>query len=45
VIYRQREVLDAVYIRHWLRAFAEILDRPEMLNLFEKPWRKAQGKS
>ena len=40
VVYRQRERLDAAYIRRWLREFSDLLARPEILDRFETPWRK-----
>lgn len=40
VVYRQRDMLDEGYIRQWLKEFADILYRPEILGYFEYPWRK-----
>ena len=40
IVYRQRDALDVNYIRRWLRDFADILAKPDILELFEKPWRK-----
>jgi hypothetical protein len=43
VVYRQRATLDAAYIRLWLRGMAEVLDRPEIIELFERPWARVEG--
>ena len=40
IIYRQRKALDVAAIRRWLRAFAELLDNPEISERFERPWRR-----
>lgn len=40
ILYRQRNALDTAIIRRWLRAFAEILDNPEIVERFERPWRR-----
>jgi hypothetical protein len=40
IVYRQRDILDESYIRQWLKEFADILYRPEILGYFEHPWRK-----
>ena len=40
VVYRQRDALDTTYIQHWLRDFSAILDRSDMLELFERPWKR-----
>jgi len=40
VIYRQGPALDAVIVRRWLSAFAEVLEQPELSERFETPWRK-----
>jgi predicted nucleotidyltransferase len=42
IIYRQRDALDLATIRHWLHAFAELLDNPEIVERFERPWRRIQ---
>jgi hypothetical protein len=42
VVYRQRRALDVTTIRRWLRAFAELLDNPEIIERFERPWRRIQ---
>jgi hypothetical protein len=39
IVYRQGASLDAHYIRHWLRAFADLLENPRILTRFERPWR------
>ena len=41
VILRQRHHLDVSYIRRWLRAFADLLETPEVLQRFEIPWRQS----
>jgi hypothetical protein len=43
VIYRQQEALDVDYIRLWLREFAALMEKPELAELFEEPWRKLQS--
>jgi hypothetical protein len=40
IVYRQRNALDVSYIRRWLRDFADVLANPEILEQFERPWRK-----
>ena len=40
VVYRQGASLDTATIRRWLRAFAEVLDQPDLPERFETPWRK-----
>jgi hypothetical protein len=40
IVYRQRDKLEVTYIRQWLREFAEILYKPEIIEIFEQPWRK-----
>jgi len=40
IVYRQGEKLDFVYIRDWLKQFAELLDDPEIQNRFEAAWKK-----
>jgi hypothetical protein len=42
VVYRQGPALDAEYVRRWLRAFAEVLEQPELPDRFEVPWQKAE---
>jgi predicted nucleotidyltransferase len=42
IIYRQRDALDLATIRHWLHAFAELLDNPEIVERFERPWQRIQ---
>ncbi len=42
VIMRQRDRLDADYIRRWLADFANALDQPDLLERFESIWRSAQ---
>ncbi len=39
VVYRQRDGLDVTIIRHWLQAFAGLLDDSEIVKRFERPWR------
>ena len=43
IVYRQGRNLDAAYIRRWLQSFAELLYKPEILDIFETPWRKIAG--
>lgn len=38
IVYRQGASLDARYIRHWLHAFADLLENPRILTRFERPW-------
>lgn len=46
IIYRQRQHLDVATIRRWLNAFAELLENPEVIEHFDRPWRRIQtGKS
>lgn len=40
IVYRQRDKLDAATIRRWLSAFADLLDNPEIVERFERPWRR-----
>lgn len=40
IVYRQRDKLDAAIIRRWLSAFAELLDNSEIIERFERPWRR-----
>ncbi len=40
VVYRQQDALDVSYIRLWLREFAALLEQPERVGLFERPWRE-----
>jgi hypothetical protein len=40
IVYRQRDGLDVAIIRRWLQAFAELLDNPEIVERFERPWRR-----
>ena len=40
IVYRQRDGLDAAYIRYWLQAFADLLDNPEIIQRFERPWQR-----
>lgn len=40
IVYRQGNVLDEKYIREWLIEFANITGKPEVVDFFEKPWRK-----
>lgn len=39
VITRQRDRLDARYIRRWLREFSAVLESPEVLECFKAPLR------
>ena len=40
IVYRQGSTLDAVTIRRWLGAFADVLEQPDLLERFETPWQK-----
>jgi hypothetical protein len=40
IVYRQRDGLDVAIIRRWLQAFAELLDNTEIVEHFERPWRR-----
>ena len=40
IVYRQRDALDARYIRHWLQSFVDLLANPEIRERFERPWRQ-----
>lgn len=40
IVYRQRDGLDVAIIRRWLQAFADLLDNPEIVERFERPWRR-----
>jgi len=42
IILRQGRKLDIKYIRKWLREFSNILESKEIIECFEKPWRKFQ---
>jgi hypothetical protein len=37
---RQQDALDVRYIRLWLCEFAALLEQPERVEMFEKPWRE-----
>jgi predicted nucleotidyltransferase len=39
IIIRQRDALDAAYIRKWLRFFDEYLPEPHARDDFERAWR------
>lgn len=41
IVYRQRDALDVAYIRLWLREFAALLEKPELSESFERPWRES----
>ncbi len=43
VIARRHSALDVAYIRRWLTEFAAILADPELLQRFERPWRRLQA--
>jgi len=45
VIARQGDALDVRYIRTWLREFANLLAKPDVLDGFEKLWRKKQTRA
>jgi len=40
IVYRQRDALDASYIRRWLSDFADVLADPEVQNRFERSWKR-----
>lgn len=40
VVYRQGKRLDADYIRRWLDEFSAFVDNPDLVDLFEVPWRR-----
>jgi hypothetical protein len=40
IVYRQGPTLNIAIIRRWLRAFAEVLEQPDLPERFETPWRK-----
>ena len=40
VVYRQGRRLDTDYIRQWLNEFSTVVDNPDLVELFEEPWRK-----
>lgn len=40
IVYRQRDALGVAIIRRWLQAFAELLDDPEIVERFERPWKR-----
>lgn len=42
IVYRQRAALDVAIIRRWLQAFADLLDNPEIVERFERPWQRIQ---
>ena len=44
IVYRQRDALDVAIIRRWLQAFAELLDNPEIVERFERPWRRIRSR-
>jgi hypothetical protein len=39
IVYRQGTALDKVYIRRWLTEFSKVTNKPDLLELFEVPWR------
>lgn len=41
VIFRQAESLDVAYIRSWLKEFSALLETDEVLQRFERLWKKA----
>ncbi len=43
VIARQGKALNIVYIYHWLNILAELLESSEVVQRFERPWRKFQS--
>ena len=43
IVYRQRDGLDVALIRRWLQAFAELLDNAEIVERFERPWRRVHS--
>lgn len=46
IVYRQLGGLDDDYIRRWLAEFSEIMGNPDLVELFEAPWRRVhQGNS
>ncbi|MFZ1266589.1 MAG: nucleotidyl transferase AbiEii/AbiGii toxin family protein [Anaerolineae bacterium] len=40
IVYRQRDALNVAIIRRWLQAFAELLNDPEIVERFERPWKR-----
>ncbi len=44
VIARQGNRLDTTYIYQWLNIFAELLENAEVIQHFERPWRKYYSK-
>ncbi len=44
IVYRQRDGLDVAYIRHWLQAFGDLLDNPEIIQGFENPWQRIHAR-
>lgn len=40
IVYRQRDALDVATIGRWLHAFAGLLDSPEIVERFERPWQR-----
>ena len=43
IVYREGRSLDTAYIRRWLQNFADLLYKPEIVDIFETPWRKIAG--
>ncbi|MBI2267430.1 MAG: nucleotidyltransferase, partial [Armatimonadetes bacterium] len=35
IVWRQKKRLDIAYVRHWLRQWAEELEKPQMVSRFE----------
>lgn len=44
VVLRQSKRLDVAYIRRWLREFSDLLANPDVLERFERPYRKLKPK-
>ncbi len=44
VVLRQSKRLDVAYIRRWLREFSDLLANPDVLERFERPYRKLRLK-
>jgi len=40
IIMRQGNKLDAGYIRKWLKDFSDLLETKELLERFERPWKR-----
>jgi predicted nucleotidyltransferase len=40
IVIRQRDRLDQDYLRRWLQIFAEWLESDEVIDHFEKPWKR-----